>query len=67
MKLEISDRGTGEERLIDSKINGECNPEFYSEIRRLAGILGRPISEVQESLVCGNTYRTNGAFYVLID
>lgn len=64
MKLQTIDRATGDECVIDSKEDGAG---FHSTIRRLAGILGRPIAEVQEALVCGNTYTTAGFSYTLIE
>lgn len=64
MKLEITDRQTGNELTLDSKENAS---EFFAAIRRLASVFGRPLAEVQEALVCGNTYRTAGFSYTLIE
>ncbi len=41
--------------------------EISSETRRLADLLGRPIKDVREDLVRGNSLRTAGAWYTLTD
>ncbi len=61
MILEKIDRATGEAEKVQS-----TDTRFSAEIRRLAQLLNMPLADLQESLVCGNTFTTAGFAYTLI-
>lgn len=68
MKLVIESRagrGTGAVGLGSREVVGA--EAVAAETRQLAKILGWPVEQVRENLVCGVTLQTASAFYTLVD